>query len=98
MGRVIDKQEMKHSASFSETPELSRVGTGLRSFQAGRRRVWRGGHPACEPASSEAPGRRRAPHTALGSEVRHLTSLAVKVKELVTTNGFSRVFCLQMAF
>lgn len=107
MDHAIDKQEMKHPASsFNEDLEKtnlirSSLGSALGSvpFQLGGGGSGKVGilSSSCEPAMLRGPGR-GAGTTALGSEVCHLTSLAMKVKELVTTDGFSRVFCLQMAF
>lgn len=55
--------------------------------------------PSPQLLTSEPRGSGRGAATAaLGNEVCHLTPLALEVKKLVTTDDFSRAFCLHMAF
>lgn len=84
--------------------ELSRVGTGLDSLLAEKWRVWKVSILSPKLLASEQSGSGRGwgwggwDTTTLGNEVRCLTPVAMKVKERVTTDDFSRAFCLQMAF
>lgn len=78
--------------------ELSEVDTGLNAFLAGRRGSGKVSIDFPKLLSRQLEGSREGHETTLENEVCCLTPVAVKVKALVTTDDFSRAFCLQMAF